>query len=83
MFKVFVAAMTLVSILNVNAACVINAQTKSDKAKSVYVNGVTLSKKVVEALSSQCEIKTSVMSNTELLAMLKLDYDKRVAKLTK
>lgn len=73
------AAMTL--SLN-SMACTITANTKGT-SKTVYVQGVSLSKKVIEALSTQCKFVVSPMSIEAQIMMERDLYEAKVARLKK
>lgn len=51
---------------NLMADCTIELVKKSEKAKTVYLDGVTIPVKIRKALSSQCELKVKLMSKTEV-----------------
>lgn len=63
-------------------ACTINARTKGN-GKTLYVQGVSISKKVQEALSVQCKIVSKPMSLEEQIMMERDAYEAKVARLKK
>ena len=71
----------LLSSTAIQAECVINAQVKKANAKTYYVDGVSISKKVREALKSQCSFNVSTMTNAQRIEMAQKQFDKKMAKL--
>lgn len=71
-------AISMVSIAN----CTIKADKKSEKAKTLYVNGVSVSAKIIDALSSQCKISVSVLNKEQVKQMTIKSLQARLAKLT-
>ena len=78
--KRLLIATLILSTTNV-MACNISMQVKKAGAKTAYVNGVSVSAKIREALSSQCNIKYEVMSKTQVKAMQVKALETRLAKL--
>lgn len=62
-------------------ACNISMQVKKEGAKTAYVNGVSVSAKIREALSSQCKVTYKVMTKEEVRSMQVTALEKRLAKL--
>ncbi len=81
MKHLFFASLIFATIGTSYAECTIKAQTRSAKSKTLYVNGVTLSKKVQSALRSQCKITSSVMSQKDVLEMEAAKYKARIARI--
>lgn len=78
--KKLIVLMTLSMTTVSFAACTINLQVKKEGAKTSYVNGVSVSKKIQEALRSQCTLKTTVMSKEQIKEMTIASLEKRLAK---
>lgn len=64
------------------ANCTIKLDKKSEKAKTHYVNGISVSQKIIDALSSQCKISVSVLSKDQVKQMTIDSLRARLAKLT-
>jgi len=73
---------TLLGTLSASAACELTLSLKKDGAKTAYAaNGVSISSKIREALSTQCSIKYRVMTKEEIKKMDIERLQKRLSKL--
>lgn len=79
--KKLVLIATLITSISSIAACDLTFQVKKDGAKTAYINGVSVSAKIRDALSTQCTLKTTVMSKEEIKQMSIDSLEKRLAKL--
>jgi len=77
------ATMFILSTLSFQAAeaCTIKVKVKKSTAKTYYVGTATLSKKVREALKSQCTFDVSTFSKEELIKMETAKFNKKLKKL--
>ena len=68
--------------LSINSiACELTLTKKKAKAKTSYLNGVSVSKKIQDALSTQCKLSYKVMSKEEVKAMTIESLQRRLNKL--
>lgn len=79
--KKLIAIVTLISINSAFAACEITMDKKKAKAKTAYVNGVSVSSKIRAALESQCTIKYNVLTEAQVKEMNIKNLETRLAKL--
>jgi hypothetical protein len=79
MKKLLLISLILPSIVHAN--CTILAKKKKAKAKTVYVDGVSIPKKVREALKTQCDFKVSVFTKDELIQMETKAFNKKIEKI--
>ena len=73
-----------VSLLAASAMpCTINVVKKKPAAKSAFLkNGESISRRMMEKLSGQCEIKVRIMTRAELRAHKIMRLKKRLKKLS-
>jgi hypothetical protein len=77
--KILILAVLLST--SAHGACQITAQVKKSNSKTYYVDGVSISKKIREALKSQCSFKVTTMSKAQLIEMAEKNHAKKMAKL--
>lgn len=80
MKQLFAVLLLTTSTLSI-AACELQFDVKKSGAKTAYINGVSVSSKIREALSSQCSIKFNVLSKEQVKEMNIKNLEKRLAKL--
>ena len=81
--KKLIVLMTVAMTVNASASCLVNVKTKTAKASSGFIDGVSFSKKQLEALKTVCTVKRSNMSKKELIEMERAAFEKRVARINK
>lgn len=79
--KKLITLVTLMTITHSFAACELTMDKKKAKAKTAYVNGVSVSAKIRTALESQCTIKYNVLTEAQVKEMNIKNLEKRLAKL--
>lgn len=81
MKKLVLITVLTTSTLTAKAACEITFEKKTAKAKTAYIDGVSVSSKIRDALASKCKLKYRVMSEAEVKQMDIARLKKRLAKL--
>tara|TARA_R100001198_G_scaffold79780_1_gene52181 strand:- start:310 stop:564 length:255 start_codon:yes stop_codon:yes gene_type:complete len=79
--KKIILLTTIILSTAIQAECVINAQVKKANAKTYFVDGASISKKVREALKSQCSFNVTTMTKAQLIEMAEKNHAKKIAKL--
>lgn len=64
------------------SACTIKTQVKKANAKTVYVNGVSISQKIRKALATQCKIVITTMTKKDLIAMERASFQRKLDRIT-
>lgn len=82
---VFFSCIGVLTMLSVAHAsdCHLQAKVKTARAASGIVNGVSFSKKQLEALSAFCTVAKVPMTKDELVAFETQAFDKKIARIKK
>ena len=73
--------LTILTLTANSFACEITLAKKTIKAKTSYIDGISVSKKIQDALSSQCKLNYKVLSKEQVKAMTIQSLQNRLKKL--